>query len=142
MDEEYELRKILIGNDMHCYELVSAFDERSRIEDWSTDPKRKATLAKLLKQLQKIKEYGVRASCEANKLRLIDAGSNLYEVKGFDGVNREMTCCAVQDKYGSVEIVLLFAFRGHQGSNKNKGSDIKKGKRLSRIAYRLLLDKE
>ena len=139
MDQGYDLKPIDIGSGMRCYELIPRPNGKSHIEAWSRDPRKKQTLSKLLLQLHKIKQYGIAHSIQANKLTPIDRGVGLYEIKGYDGVIREMSFCACQAG-NELEIVLLFPFRGHQGTDKMKKSEMEKGKRLSRIARELLED--
>lgn len=137
MDQDYDLKPIDIGSGLRCYELISCPNGKSHIEEWSRDPKKKQTLSKLLLQLRKIKQYGIPHSVQADKLTPIDGSVGLYEIKGYDGVNREMSVCACQTG-NELEIVLLFPFRGHQGTDKIKKSEMEKGKKLSRIARELL----
>lgn len=47
------------------------------------------------------------------KLRCLDAALGLYEIKGFDGVNREMAYILCEEP---AQVVLLRWFKGHQGS--------------------------
>lgn len=69
-----------------------------------------------------------------SKLRCIDSKIGLYELKGFDGANREMIYAICQ---GADKIVLLFWFKGHQGSG-NISKEIERAKRLAVIARQLL----
>lgn len=69
------------------------------------------------------------------KLRLLDAELGLYELKGYSGVNREMAYILYQEP---LRIVLLFSFKGHQGSG-NIHSEIKKARPIARAAKELLV---
>lgn len=141
MYEDYELRDIALGEGYMCSELVSCRSQRSHIEEWSQDPEKKQMLQKLIVQLRKICQYGIAASCRTDKLRMLDSRASLYEIKGFDGVNREMSCC-VTEQGGVVRIALLFPFRGHQGGDKIKSADMQRGKELSCIAKALIKEME
>ena len=55
-------------------------------------------------------------------------------LRGFNGVNREMIYAICQDVD---KIVLLFWFKGHQGSG-NISKEIERAKRLAVIARQLL----
>lgn len=61
------------------------------------------------------------------KLRCLDQETGLYEVKGFDGVAREMAYIVCKEP---LRIVLLYRFKGHQGSG-NIHKEIKSARKLA-----------
>ena len=140
MDEDYELIDIALGDGYMCSELVSCHSGKSHIEEWSHDPKKRQMLQKLIVHLRKICQYGITTSCRTDKLRMLDSKTGLYEIKGFDGVNREMSCC-ITEQGGVARIALLFPFRGHQGGDKIKPAVMERGKELSCIAKSLMKER-
>lgn len=96
---------------------------------------KKQAAVNLINQIDKIISHGIKASCATGKLRLLDAELGLYELKGYSGVNREMAYILYQEP---LKIVLLFSFKGHQGSG-NIHSEIKKARPIARAAKELLV---
>lgn len=88
----------------------------------------------LIRQIDKVIVHGIKPSCATGKMHLLDAEIGLYELKGYDGANREMAYVLYSEP---LEIVPLFSFKGHQGSGKIH-SEIKKAKPLAKIAMGLL----
>ena len=99
-----------------------------------SNSKTRVVARKIIAQISKIYDYGLLAASGTSKLRCIDAASGLYELKGFDGVRREMVYALCN---GPDKIVLLFGFKGHQGSG-NIQKEIKRGMRLASIAQELI----
>lgn len=106
----------------------------SQFQKMLSDPKRKLVARKMIDQISKIYDYGIKVVSGTSKLRCIDSKIGLYELKGFDGANREMIYAICQ---GVGKIVLLFWFKGHQGSG-NISKEIERAKRLAVIARQLL----
>lgn len=115
------------------WELTSS-PNNSQFQKMMSDPKRKQAARKMIEQISKIYDYGLKVASGTSKLRCIDSKIGLYELKGFDGVNREMIYAICQ---GSDKIVLLFWFKGHKGSG-NISKEVERAKRLAPIARRLL----
>ena len=115
------------------WELTTSPDS-SQFQKMMSDPKRKIAARKMIVQISKVYDYGLRVANGTSKLRCIDSKIGLYELKGFDGVNREMIYAICQ---GVDIIVLLFWFKGHQGSG-NISKEIERAKRLAVIARQLL----
>lgn len=136
MGDEYDLQKYRTPNGNTFWELVSNQRGSSDFGNMMTSPRTRGSAIKLIKQIDKIIAYGMQTSCATNKMRLLDAKTGLYELKGYDGAHREMTYILVRDP---LEIVLLFSFRGHQGSG-NIHAEIKKATPLAVIASKLLKD--
>lgn len=131
MGDEYELIPFTFRGQILFYELVR--NGRSKIQKMLNSPKSHEEVINLFNQISKIREYGVKTSCGTNKLRLLDASINLYEIKGYAGVNREMAVIVAN----ATDVVLLFEFKGHQGSG-NIQNEIDKAKALAEIAHDLL----
>lgn len=108
--------------------------ENSQFQKMMSDPKTKFTARKMINQISKVYDYGLKDVSGTSKLRCIDPKIGLYELKGFDGVNREMVYAICQ---GVDKIVLLFWFKGHQGSG-NISKEVKRAKQLAPIAKQLL----
>lgn len=106
----------------------------SQFQKLLTDPKKKFAARKMVDQISKIYDYGLKVASGTSKLPCIDSKIGLYELKGFDGANREMIYAICQ---GVDKIVLLFWFKGHQGSG-NISKEIERAKRLAVIARQLL----
>lgn len=133
MVEEYVLVEYEDPKNRPFWELTSS-PNNSQFQKMMSDPRRKLAARKMIEQISKIYDYGLKVASGTSKLRCIDSKFGLYELKGFDGVNREMIYAICQ---GADKIVLLFWFRGHQGSG-NISKEIERAKRLAPIACRLL----
>lgn len=137
MEEEYELRSVTHKGMHICSELVSKSAAQSDLQKEMKGGHLPPRLVKLFKQIKKIKSYGVQQACTANLLTPLDLQNNLFEIKNYDGVYREMSCIITQhDK--STQIVLLFEFRGHQGTDSIPPDTIKRASRLANDAKRLI----
>ena len=135
MENGYELRAFTVEGKHIFWELVSSKCNETQFETLCRNKRTKEAAANLIRQIMKIEEYGIRKSCITGKLRKIDEVPGLYEIKGYAGVNREMAYiyCAEPP-----EIVLLFHFKGHQGSSGNIHKEIKRAKPLAKIAADLI----
>lgn len=133
MDHDYCLLEYSDPKGRPFWELTSSPDN-SEFQKLVRNPKSKITARKIIAQISKIYDYGLHATSGTSKLRCIDATLGLYELKGFDGVKREMIYALCE---GPDKIVLLFGFRGHQGSG-NIQKEIKRGMRLASIAKELM----
>lgn len=131
MSNGYELRKVKPFE--RVYELVSLQANHSHLEKLMKNKKDREPLAMMLKQIQHIEQYGIQKSCSTGKLRCLESSCNLYEIKGYYGVRREMCCVAVDNV-----VILLFDFKGHQGqSGKIPANILSKAKQLAKIASKL-----
>lgn len=130
---DYELVEYADPEGRPFWELTTS-PENSQFQKMMSDPKTKFTARKMINQISKIYDYGLKNVSGTSKLRCIDPKIGLYELKGFDGVNREMVYAICQ---GVDKIVLLFWFKGHQGSG-NISKEIKRAKQLAAIAKQLL----
>lgn len=133
MAEGYELVEYRDPKGRPFWELTTSPDN-SQFQKMMLDPKRKFVARKMIDQISKIYDYGLKVASGTSKLRRIDSKIGLYELKGFDGANREMIYAICQ---GVDKIVLLFWFKGHQGSG-NISKEIERAKRLAVIARQLL----
>lgn len=133
MVEGYDLVEYRDARGRPFWELTTSPDN-SQFQKMLSDPKRKLVARKLIDQISKIYDYGIKVASGTAKLRCIDSKYGLYELKGFDGAYREMIYAICQ---GVDIIVLLFWFKGHQGSG-NISKEIERAKGLAVIARRLL----
>lgn len=133
MVEGYDLVEYWDPKGRPFWELTTS-PANSQFQKLLTDPKKKFAARKMVDQISKIYDYGLKVASETSKLRCIDSKIGLYELKGFDGANREMIYAICQ---GVDKIVLLFWFKGHQGSG-NISKEIERAKRLAVIARQLL----
>ncbi|MFR4501701.1 MAG: hypothetical protein ACLUBM_02190 [Collinsella sp.] len=133
MVEGYELVEYRDPKGRPFWELTTS-PANSQFQKMLTDPKKKLAARKMIDQISKIYDYGLKVASGTSKLRCIDSKIGLYELKGFDGANREMIYAICQ---GVDKIVLLFWFKGHQGSG-NISKEIERAKRLAVIARQLL----
>ncbi len=133
MAEGYELDEYRDPKGRPFWELTTSSDN-SQFQKMMSDPKRKIAARKMIVQISKIYDYGLKVASGTSKLRCIDSKIGLYELKGFDGANREMIYAICQ---GVDKIVLLFWFKGHRGSG-NISKEIDRAKRLAVIACQLL----
>jgi len=85
--------------------------------------------------LLRIQENGWRWAVDTGKMRVLDGNLCLAEIKSFSGVWR-VVCYYSQER--TAQIVLLDAFRGHQGSDRIPPGSIEKYKKLAFEAERLL----
>lgn len=113
MGDGYELVKYQLDERHVFWELKNSSHNQSELQKAMADHRLRESCRKLFKQVEKIIDYGVVASCQTGKLRCLDSEIGLYEIKGFDGVAREMAYIVCKD---SAHIVLLRRFKGHQGS--------------------------
>lgn len=140
MDTGYRLIEYLDEKQRPFWELASS-SGRSELEKLISSPKTRTTARKLLSHVSKINDYGIQISSATSKVRLLDSKASLYEIKGFNGTDREMAYVICRD---STKVVLLYLFKGHQGSG-NIHAEIKYAKKLAKIASKLLdaqLDQE
>ena len=131
----YELNAFSIEGDRIFWELAPSGCSETSFERLLKSKRTKELAVKLIRQIAKIKEYGIGKSCAMGKLRKIDQVQGLYEVKGYARADREMAYIYSGEP---PEIVLLFHFRGHQGSSDNIHKEIKRAKPLVRIAANLI----
>lgn len=136
----YELQEIVFHDEVICYELVRV-GASSRIEKMMYDPRTRTEVVNLFKTVKKIKERGVRDSLKTSRLRRLPDGERLFEIKNYSDASREMSCI-VTEEARRIRIVLLFDFKGHQGSDAIPEHVLKKGKRLSEEAFRLMRNQE
>lgn len=85
----------------------------------------------IVRAVSKIQIHGPRKFM-GHMVRQLDDELSLFEIKVSGKVIRVMAY--IRQPYGPYRIVLLFDFDGHQGTGKITKSDIKRGKRLARIA--------
>ena len=133
MNHEYSLVEYSDPKGRSFWELTSS-PNNSEFVKLMSNPKTRVVARKIIDQISKIYDYGLLAASGTSKLRCIDAASGLYELKGFDGARREMVYALCK---GPDKIVLLFGFKGHQGSG-NIQKEIKRGMRLASIARELM----
>lgn len=133
MVEGYDLVEYGDPKGRPFWELTTS-PANSQFQKLLTDPKKKFAARKMVDQISKIYDYELKVASGTSKLRCIDSKIGLYELKGFDGANREMIYAICQ---GVDKIVLLFWFKGHQGSG-NISKEIELAKRLAVIARQLL----
>ena len=113
MDDDHKLIKYSLDGRHVFWELTGSSRGKSELQKLMDNPRTKGSCHKLFSQIAKIIDYGVRTSCGTGKLRCLDAALGLYEIKGFDGVNREMAYILCKEP---AQVVLLRWFKGHQGS--------------------------
>ena len=130
MDSEYKLQAYRTPSGCIFWELISGTAARGDFAKMLKTPRKKQAAVNLINQIDKIISHGIKASCATGKLRLLDAELGLYELKGYSAVNREMAYILYQEP---LKIVLLFSFKGHQGSG-NIHSEIKKARPIARAA--------
>lgn len=128
-DSGYRLDELTYDNEFICFELVSSGKQEGVFASWE-EGKRSRSYEKLMIVVGKIKEYGPLVSSRLY-LRCLDSEVDLFEIKGYDGAHRVM--CVLRD-----EAVLLFHFKGHSGTGSIPPKDIKKARRLAKIAIGLL----
>lgn len=138
MEPSYELRSITYNGRHLCYELVGVDSDLSELEQWETDSKMKDAITMLYRYVERIKTQGLKSAVRSSKLTPISPKDRLYEVKNFSDVWREMSCIVTENHWGTVEIVLLFGFKGHQGSDSIPAHILKKAHELGAIAMSLL----
>jgi len=85
--------------------------------------------------LLRIQTHGVDWAIRTGKMRVIDGGIFLAEIKSFSGVWR-VACYSPSD--AGTGLVLLKAFRGHQGTNKIPPHSLAELKKLASEAEVLL----
>ena len=133
MDGTYRLIKYKDQNGNPFWELTTATG-KSELQKLMASPNTRTSARKLIAQISRINLYGTTVSINTSKLRPIDSKLGLYEIKGFDGVNREL---AYVISMNSTSIVLLHWFRGHQGSG-SIHKEIAKTKQKVKVAKMLL----
>lgn len=138
MEEEYELRPVKYRGEVICSELVSAASAKSELQKTMEGDLLPPELVNLFNQITKIKKYGVKKACTVNLLHHLDSSCNLFEIKNYSGVRREMSCIITR-RGNEIEIVLLFEFVGHQGTNKIRSKTLKRAERMARKAKQLVL---
>lgn len=104
MVSDYELVEYADPEGRPFWELTTS-PENSQFQKMMSDPKTKFTARKMINQISKVYDYGLKDVTGTSKLRCIEPKIGLYELKGFDGVNREMVYAICQ---GVDKIVLLF----------------------------------
>ena len=134
MGKGYRLQEYKTPDGNHFWELLSDNAAASEFTKMMKSPKKREAAINLVRQIDKIIRYGIQDSCMTNKMRLLDTKIGLYELKGHSGVDREMVYVLVR---APLEIVLLFSFKGHQGSG-NIHSEIHRARPLAKIAAELL----
>ena len=127
MSDGYELVEFQIDEQHKFWELKNSSHDQSELQKAIANRRLRESCNKLFLQLAKIIDYGVAVSCRTEKLRCLDQETGLYEVKGFDGVAREMAYIVCKEP---PRIVLLYRFRGHQGSG-NIHKEIKSARKLA-----------
>ncbi len=113
MGNDHKLIRYSLDGRHVFWELAGGRQHKSELQRLMGSSRTRESCHKLFKQIAKIIDYGVRVSCGTGKLRCLDSALGLYEIKGFDGVNREMAYVLCKEP---AQIVLLRWFRGHQGS--------------------------
>lgn len=113
MDADHKLIRYRLSERHEFWELAGAAQGSAELQKRMRDPRTRESCHKLFLQIGKIIDYGISVSCGTGKLRCLDAKMGLYEIKGFDGANREMAYIICKEP---AQIVLLHWFRGHQGS--------------------------
>lgn len=89
MVEGYDLVEYGDPKGRPFWELTTS-PTNSQFQKMLTDPKKKLAARKMIDQISKIYDYGLKVASGTSKLRCIDSKIGLYELKGFDGANREM----------------------------------------------------
>lgn len=127
MSDGYELVEYQLDEQHKFWELKVSSHDQTELQKAIANRRLKESCNKLFSQLAKIIDYGVAVSCRTEKLRCLDQETGLYEIKGFDGVAREMAYIVCKEP---PRIVLLYRFRGHQGSG-NIHKEIKSARKLA-----------
>lgn len=134
MDDGYRLQDYTTPAGHTFWELVGNPNGDGEFAKMLRSSRKKRMAINLIRQIDKVIDRGIKQSCATGKMRLIDAGIGLYELKGYDGANREMAYVLYSEP---LEVVLPFSFKGHQGSG-NIHLEIKKARPLAKIAMNLL----
>ena len=134
MDDGYRLQAYITPNGNTFWELTNGTPSHGDFAKMLRSPRTAQTAVNLIRQIDKIIDCGIKSSCATGKLRLLNAEIGLYEVKGYAGVNREMAYIVYQEP---LKVVLLFSFKGHQGSG-NIHSGIRKARPLAIVANKLV----
>ena len=118
MVEGYELVEYRDLKGRPFWELTTS-PANSQFQKMLTDPKKKLAARKMIDQISKIYDYGLKVASGTSKLRCIDSKIGLYELKGFDGANREMIyaiCQGVDDRVENVGVRTLTVGRQTQAA--------------------------
>lgn len=131
MAHGYEIRNhAMLGGQI----LVLAKEgKRDFLEKLGRSPKSADRFELICRAYEKIVQRGVsRCVGRQNFIRVLEGGLGLVEVKV--GNTRIRVMSYLHGSGADQELVLMFDFTGHQGSDGIEDSDIKKGRRLAKIA--------
>lgn len=85
MAEGYELVEYGDPKGRPFWELTTSPDN-SQFQKMMSDPKRKIAVRKMIVQISKIYDNGLKVASGTSKLRCIDSKIGLYELKGLTGL--------------------------------------------------------
>lgn len=124
---------------MRVLVLMPEGDERDFLERMQESKKGRQRHALIIRTLERIQLKGIPLSERTQVVKLLDASLCVAEVRVTGKVIRVMSY--IHARGGSnAELVLLFDFDGHQGTNKVPKRLLEKGRRLAEIARRNMED--
>ena len=85
MVEGYELVEYRDPKGRPFWELTTS-SVNSQFQKMLTDPKKKLAARKMIDQISKIYDYGLKVASGTSMLRCIDSKIGLYELKGLTGL--------------------------------------------------------
>lgn len=85
MVSDYELVEYADPEGRPFWELTTS-PENSQFQKMMSDPKTKVTARKMINQISKVYDYGLKDVSGTSKLRCIDPKIGLYELKGLMGL--------------------------------------------------------
>lgn len=85
MVEGYDLVEYGDPKGRPFWELTTS-SVNSQFQKMLTDPKKKLAARKMIDQISKIYDYGLKVASGTSKLRCIDSKIGLYELKGLTGL--------------------------------------------------------
>ena len=107
--------------------------KRDFLEKLEMSPKSSERYELICSAYEKITQRGVnRCVGRQNFVRVLEGSLGLVEVKV--GNTRIRVMSYLHDSREDKELILMFDFTGHQGSNRIEDSDMKKGRKLAKIA--------
>lgn len=106
---------------------------RDFLEKLEENPKGAERFELVCRAYEKIIQRGVsRCVGRQNFVRVLEGSLGLVEVKV--GNTRIRVMSYLHGSGADQELVLMFDFTGHQGSDRIEGSDMKRGRKLAKIA--------
>ncbi len=121
--------------------VLAKEDRRDFLEKLEENPKSAERFELVCRTYEKITQRGVgRCVGKQNFVRVLEGNLGLVEVKVG---NTRIRVMSYLHGFGEdQELVLMFDFTGHQGSDNIESSDMKKGRKLAKVARECMEERE